>query len=68
MYLAALAGYDVWALSVSDRKPHLMLGDAFNEWAAAISPDMRWLAYVSNESGGQVYVRPLRLSGQTGQP
>jgi eukaryotic-like serine/threonine-protein kinase len=61
-------GYDVWALSVSDRKPHLMLGDAFNEWAAVISPDMRWLAYVSNESGGQVYVRPLRLSGQTGQP
>jgi Tol biopolymer transport system component len=61
-------GYDVWALSVSDRKPHLMLGDAFNEWAAVISPDMRWLAYVSNESGGQVYVRPFRVSGQTGQP
>jgi eukaryotic-like serine/threonine-protein kinase len=61
-------GYDVWALSVSDRKPHLMLGDAFNEWAAVISPDMRWLAYVSNESGGQVHVRPFRVSGQTGQP
>jgi eukaryotic-like serine/threonine-protein kinase len=61
-------GYDVWALSVRDRKPHLMLGDAFNEWAAVISPDMRWLAYASTESGGQVYVRPFRVSGQTGQP
>jgi len=46
-----------------------MLGDAFNEWAAVISPDMRWVAYVSNEPGAAgVYVRPFRVSEETGQP
>ena len=46
-----------------------MLGEAFNEWAGVFSPDMRWVAYVSLETGGsQVYVRPFRVSGQTGQP
>jgi Tol biopolymer transport system component/tRNA A-37 threonylcarbamoyl transferase component Bud32 len=63
-------GYDLWALSVSDRKPHLMLGEAFNEWAGVFSPDMRWIAYVSLETGAasEVYVRPFRVSGQGGQP
>jgi len=66
---ATNTGYDLWALSVSDRKPHLMLGEAFNEWAGVFSPDMRWVAYVSLETGARgVYVRPFRVSGQTGQP
>ena len=62
-------GYDLWALSLSDRKPHLLLGETFNEWAGVFSPDARWIAYVSLESGvaGEVYVRPFRVSGQ-GQP
>ena len=63
-------GYDLWALSLRDRTPHLMLGEAFNEWAGVFSPDMRWVAYVSLETGAasEVYVRPFRVSGQTGQP
>ena len=63
-------GYDLWALSLSDRRPHLMLGETSNEWAGVFSPDMRWVAYVSLETGpsGEVYVRPFRVSGQTGQP
>jgi tRNA A-37 threonylcarbamoyl transferase component Bud32/Tol biopolymer transport system component len=66
---ATNTGYDLWALSVSDRKSHLMLGETFNEWAGVFSPDMHWIAYVSLESGGsQVYVRPFRVSGQGGQP
>ncbi len=66
---AANTGYDLWALSLSDRKPHLMLGEAFNEWAGVFSPDMRWVAYVSLETAaGEVFVRPFRVSGQTGQP
>jgi serine/threonine protein kinase/Tol biopolymer transport system component len=66
---ATNTGYDLWALSVSDRKPHLMLGETFNEWAGVFSPDMRWVAYVSLESAtSEVYVRPFRVSGQTGQP
>ena len=66
---AANTGYDLWALSLTDRKPHLMLGGAINEWAGVFSPDMRWVAYASNEPGAAgVHVRPFRVSGQTGQP
>jgi len=66
---ATNTGYDLWALSLTDRKPHLMLGGAFNEWAGVFSPDMRWVAYVSNEPGAAgVYVRPFRVSEETGQP
>jgi len=66
---ATNTGYDLWALSLSDRKPHLMLGGAVNEWAGVFSPDMRWVAYVSLETGSaEVYVRPFQVSGQTGQP
>jgi len=66
---ATNTGYDLWALSLSDRKPHLMLGAAFNEWAGVFSPDMRWIAYASLETGpAEVFVRPFRVSGQTGQP
>ena len=63
-------GYDLWALSLGDGRPHLMLGEAFNEWAGVFSPNMRWVAYVSLETraAAQVYVRPFRVSGQTGQP
>jgi WD40 repeat protein len=33
---------------------------SFTEANAALSPDGRWLAYQSNESGrGEVYVRPF---------
>ena len=67
---ATKTGYDLWALALGDRKPHLMLGEAFNEWAGVFSPDMRWVAYVSLDSGSaaQIYVRPFRVSEQTGQP
>jgi Tol biopolymer transport system component len=63
-------GYDLWALSLGDRRPHQLLGEAFNEWAGVFSPDMRWVAYVSLETGAsaEVHVRPFRVSGQTGQP
>jgi serine/threonine protein kinase len=62
-------GYDQWVLSLSDGKPHLMLGEAFNEWAGVFSPDMRWVTYVSLETGNsEIYVRPFRVSGQTGRP
>jgi len=54
-------------LSLSDRQPHRMLGEAFNEWAGVFSPDMRWIAYASTGTSGLV-VRPFRVSEQTGQP
>jgi eukaryotic-like serine/threonine-protein kinase len=41
-----------------DRKPQLFLQTAFNESGAQFSPDGRWIAYASDESGrSEVYVR-----------
>jgi tRNA A-37 threonylcarbamoyl transferase component Bud32/Tol biopolymer transport system component len=67
---AANTGYDQWALSVNDRKPHLLLGATYNDWAGVFSPDMRWIAYSSLEIGpvSAIYVRPFRVSEETGQP
>jgi Tol biopolymer transport system component len=37
-----------------------LIGTPADEYGARLSPDNRWLAYVSNESGrGEVYVRPF---------
>ena len=37
----------------------------FSEWGAAFSPDGRWLAYVSDETGrSEVYVRPYSGAGE----
>jgi Tol biopolymer transport system component len=66
---APRTGYDLWALSLRDRKPGLLLGEAVNEWAGVFSPDMRFVAYVSIDTGAaQVYVRPFRVSAQSGEP
>jgi Tol biopolymer transport system component len=62
---------DLWILSIDDaRSDHpkvtgrtLFLRTDFNEDAPAISPDGRWLAYASDESGrSEVYVRPFPAS------
>jgi hypothetical protein len=46
-------------LRLSDRKPQPFLGTPFNEGGAQFSPDGRWLAYVSDESGRpEIYVQP----------
>jgi len=50
---------DIWVLQISDRKLLPFLRTPFTEWAPMFSPDGRWLAYVSNESGrNEVYVQP----------
>jgi Tol biopolymer transport system component/predicted Ser/Thr protein kinase len=62
------SGYDLWtlALDVSDpdhpkpEKPELFLRTPYNERHPAVSPDGRWIAYQSDESGRyDVYVRPF---------
>ena len=48
------------ALGVRLGKAELFLGTPFNELTPAFSPDGRWLAYTSDESGTpEVYVRPF---------
>jgi len=69
---APSTGYDLWVLPLEgDRKPVLLLGETYNEWAGVFSPDMRWVAYASLPASGahpDVYVRPFRVSEQTGEP
>lgn len=50
---------DVWALPMfGDRKPFPVVSTAFDEVDPAISPDGKWLAYLSNESGQyEVYIK-----------
>ena len=57
-------GEEIWAMPLDgDRKPFLVVPHGANSFAAGgrLSPDGRWLAYSSNESGQpEVYVVPFR--------
>ncbi|MEK7409497.1 MAG: hypothetical protein AAB225_30905, partial [Acidobacteriota bacterium] len=64
--------YDIWTAPLeghdSDQprvgKPELFLRTPFSERYPAFSPDGRWLAYESDESGAhEVYVRPFPAGG-----
>jgi serine/threonine-protein kinase len=52
---------DIFAVPLNgDRKPVLLVGGPFQESHPRISPDSRWMAYQSNESGRfEVHVRPF---------
>lgn len=58
---------DVWILPLGgEQKPFPLLRSAFNEEDARISPDSRWIAYVSDESGRpEVYVQSFPRAGET---
>jgi eukaryotic-like serine/threonine-protein kinase len=50
--------WDIWLLSMPEKEPRLLLRTPFGEYAAKLSPDSRWIAYTSNESGREeVYVQ-----------
>ena len=61
--------FDIWILPMSpeatgERKPFVFLKTAFDERRATFSPDGRWIAYQSNESGrDEVYIRPFPSPG-----
>jgi Tol biopolymer transport system component len=50
---------DIWALPMTgERKPFAVLESNFDEIEGQFSPDGRWLAYASNESGRyEIYIR-----------
>jgi len=53
-------GDNLWILPLNgERKPFPFLRTRFEEWGARFSPDSRWVAFVSNDSGrNEVYVAP----------
>ena len=56
--IGASTGYDLWTL-VPGNAPAPFLVTPFRERGAAFSPDGRWPAYASDESGrDEVYVQP----------
>ena len=63
--IAAETGSDLLSLPLSgDRKPVTLLATPFNEGAGHFSFDVKWVAYVSDESGREeIYVRPFLRPG-----
>jgi len=57
---------DLWLQPlVGDAKPTPLATGPFDEKGARFSPDGRWVAYYSNESGNrEVYLRPIGESGE----
>ena len=55
----------MWVLPLrGDRKPYTFLETPFNAQMGKFSPDGRWVAYVSNDSGNdEVYVVPFPNAG-----
>jgi serine/threonine protein kinase/Tol biopolymer transport system component len=51
-------GYDLWVLSLADHQSRPLVRTPFHEIHGVLSPDGRWLAYASDESGAfEVYVQ-----------
>ena len=61
---SAGAGDLVGIRTSGDTTPVPMVASSFTELNPAISPDSRWLAYASNESGqNEIFVRPFPNTG-----
>jgi serine/threonine-protein kinase len=56
-------GRDIWTMTVAEgqpTEPAKLQASRFNERSPMLSPDARWVAYVSNQSGrDEVYVKGL---------
>jgi len=67
-------GWDLWALPMTgEGKPFPVVASEFNDMQGVFSPDGRWLAYTSDETGNlQVYVTSFEghaeANGRAGRP
>ena len=60
-------GIDIWVLPLAAGKPYPLVQTPFSESNAQFSPDGRWVAYQSDESGrNEIYVIPF--SSERGAP
>jgi Tol biopolymer transport system component len=59
---------DIWVLpTFGDKKEYLLLNSAFDEQSPALSPNGRWLAYSSDETGAfEIYVQSFSADGKLG--
>lgn len=72
--IGAKTSRDIWTLPMgggakplSEAKPVSLVQTQFQERAASVSPDGRWLAYASLESGSsEIYVRPFTTEAGAG--
>ncbi len=66
---------DLWALPLSgvaapggSSQPHPVVNSEFDEQQPQVSPDGRWLAYMSDVTGRfEIYVRPLTADAMVGE-
>jgi Tol biopolymer transport system component len=62
----SITGRDLWLVTLPDRKAVPLLASPASEHSPALSPDGRFLAYVSNATGrAEVYVRTVPDSSGT---
>ena len=62
------AGWGIWVLPLKERSVRPFLQNKSGERGAVFSPDGRWLAYISNESGRrEVYVQAYPAPGRKWQ-
>ena len=59
---------DLWALPMfGDKKEYPLLNSPFDEQTPQFSPDGRWLAYSTDETGNyEIYVQPFSADGKLG--
>ena len=58
-------GWDQWILPLDGGEPYKFLHSTFDESNGVFSPDGRWMAYTSDESGrGEVYLTPFPGPGR----
>ena len=56
--------FDLWVLPmVGEPKPRMLVQTPFRDRQGRFSPDGRWVAYMSDESGrGEIYLRPFAIA------
>jgi serine/threonine-protein kinase len=64
----AASSFDLWVLSIADRKARPLIQTPASESGARFSPDGRWIAYESDQSGRfEVYVQAFAGRGRNRQ-
>jgi eukaryotic-like serine/threonine-protein kinase len=59
---------DMWVLpTFGDKKEYLLLNSSFDEHSPQLSPNGRWLAYASDETGNyEIYLQSFSADGKLG--